>query len=114
MPDSPRLQLVRACFRAFETADRDAIERVLGPDLVFSAPPDVGIDRRAYFERCWPNAGRISGFSFVRLVEVGDEVLATYEATRPDGSRLCNTEIFGFDDDRIGRIEVYFGWDLEE
>lgn len=114
MSDSARLQLVRSCFRAFETADRDAIERVLAPDLVFSAPPDVGIDRRTYFERCWPNAGQIRAFEFVRLAEVGDEVLATYEATRTDGSRFRNSEIFGFSDDRIRTIEVYFGWNLEE
>jgi hypothetical protein len=37
----------------------------------------------------------------------------TYEATRRDGTRFRNTEIFGFDGDRIATIEVYFGWDLE-
>lgn len=114
MPESVHLQLVRACFAAYENEDRNAIERLLGPGLVFSAPPDVGIDRRTYFERCWPNAGQIRAFSFVRLVEVGDEVLVTYEATRTDGSRFRNTEIFGFEGDRIGRVEVYFGWNLED
>ena len=48
----------------------------------------------------------------MRLAEVGDEVLVTYEATRTDGTRFQNTEIFGFDGDRISRTEVYFGWDL--
>ena len=43
---------------------------------------------------------------------LGDEVLATYIGTRPDGSRFQNTEIFGFDGDRIARTEVYSGWDL--
>jgi ketosteroid isomerase-like protein len=114
VPDSDRLRLVRACFAAFESGDRDAIERVLSPDLVFSAPPDVGIDRRSYFARCWPNAGHLQAFDFVRLVEVGDEVLVTYEATRRDGSRFRNSEIFGFDGERISRIEVYFGWNLED
>jgi ketosteroid isomerase-like protein len=108
-----RRQLVRDSYRAFQTADRELIERVLADDLVFSAPPDVGIDRAAYFERCWPNAGRIAAFAFERLVEADGEVFVTYEATRADGTRFRNTEIFGFAGGRISRIEVYFGWELD-
>jgi ketosteroid isomerase-like protein len=111
---SNRLQAVRDSYRAYETNDRELIEQVLAEDLVFSAPPDVGIDRATYFERCWPNAGNIAAFEFERLVEVGEEVLVTYEAARTDGTRFRNTEIFGFGtDDRISRVEVYFGWDLD-
>jgi hypothetical protein len=40
-------------------------------------------------------------------------VFVTYEAERADGTRFRNTEVFGFDGDRISRIEVYFGWDLD-
>jgi hypothetical protein len=41
-------------------------------------------------------------------------VLVTYESTKTDGRRFRNTEILGFDEgDRIRRVEVYFGWDLE-
>ena len=97
MPPSDHIRLVRDCFRAYETRDRDLIERVLAADLVFSAPPDVGIDRAQYFERCWPNAGNVARFDLVRLAEVGEEVVATYEATRADGTRFRNTEVFGFD-----------------
>jgi hypothetical protein len=39
--------------------------------------------------------------------------LVTYEATKTDGRRLRNTEIFGFAGDKIARVEVYFGWDVE-
>jgi hypothetical protein len=45
--------------------------------------------------------------------ESNDEVVVTYGATRTDGRRFRNTEIFGFDGDKIGRVEVYFGWNLE-
>lgn len=113
MNDDQRLEAVRDCFRAYETGDRALIEARLADDLVFSAPPDVGIDRARYFERCWPNAGAVRAFAFARLAAVGDEVLATYEATRADGSRFRNTEIFGFTGERVSRIEVYFGWDLD-
>ena len=85
----------------------------LAEDFTFSAPPDVGIDRATYFERCWPNHEMIAGFEFERLFENGDEVIVTYEATRTDGTRFRNTEILGFDGDKVGRVEVYFGWDVE-
>jgi len=113
MPAPDRLQLVRGSFAAYEAGDRGAIEEILSDDLKFFSPPDPGIDRAAYFERCWPNAAHLTSFEFKRLVEVGDEVLVTYEATRKDGTRFRNTEIHGFDGDQISRVEVYFGWNLE-
>jgi len=110
---TPDLQtLVREAYAAYEAGDRDAIEALLADDLTFSSPADVGIDRAAYFERCWPGHEHLRAFAITRLVEAGDEVVATYEATRTDGTRFCNTEVLGFRGDRITRIEVYFGWNL--
>ncbi|MCW3010178.1 MAG: ketosteroid isomerase [Solirubrobacterales bacterium] len=104
----------RACFEAYATGDRAVVERLLADDLVFSSPADPGIDRAAYFERCWPNAERIDAFDVVRVVEHGNEVLLTYEATKAGGGRFRNTEVLTFDaEDRITRVEVYFGWNLE-
>ncbi|HTU29659.1 MAG TPA: nuclear transport factor 2 family protein [Solirubrobacteraceae bacterium] len=108
-----RLQLVRDLYTAWRTADRELIERVLADGYTFSSPPDPSLDRAGYFERCWPGAGTSAvAFEFVRLVEVGEEVLVTYIATRHDGTRFQNTEIFGFAGPRVARTEVYFGWDL--
>ena len=107
-----RLQIARDSYRAYETGDRELIERCLAEDFRFSSPADVDIDRERYFERCWPNAQNITSFDVARLVEHGDEVLITYEATRNDGTRFRNTEVLTFDGDRICRAEVYFGWDL--
>ena len=41
-------------------------------------------------------------------------MVVTYEAARPDGSRLRNTEVLTFRGDRIVRAEVYWGWDLPD
>jgi ketosteroid isomerase-like protein len=109
---SSHTETARACYEAFATGDRQAVERLLADEVAFFSPADVGIDRAAYFERCWPNSGNIESFEFVRLEDVGDEVLVTYEATRTDGTRFRNTEVLGFDGDRISRMEVYFGWNL--
>jgi ketosteroid isomerase-like protein len=113
MSADDRLQIVRACYGAYESGDRDILEQLLTDDFTFSAPPDVGIDRATYFERCWPNAERTKAFEFKRLLEANDEVFVTYESTTTDGRRFRNTEIFGFDDNKISRVEVYFGWDVE-
>ena len=107
-----RLQLVRDCYRAYETGDREVLERALSEDFTFFSPPDPGIDRPTYFERCWPNSELIESFEFVRLFEAGDEVVVTYESTKTDGKRFRNTEVFSFDGDKIRRVEVYFGWDV--
>jgi hypothetical protein len=109
-----RLALARASYQAFAARDRDAIERLLAADLRFSSPPDPDLDRAGYFERCWPHSGTRTAFSFERLEEIGDDaVLVTYEAQRSDGTRFRNTEVLTFDGDRIRRIEVYFGWNLD-
>jgi ketosteroid isomerase-like protein len=108
-----RLELARRSYEAYETGDRSVIEGLLGDDFTFSSPADVGIDRATYFERCWPNAEQLEAFEFERLVESGDEVVVTYEATKTDGKRFRNTEVLTFDGERICKAEVYFGWNLE-
>ncbi|HEV7615441.1 MAG TPA: nuclear transport factor 2 family protein [Solirubrobacterales bacterium] len=112
MPEIDRLQLARNAYGAYESGDREAIERLIAADFAFYSPPDPGLDRAGYFERCWPNAQTLASFEFVRLIEDGDEVVVTYEATRKDGSRFRNTEVLGFDGDKQVRAEVYFGWNL--
>src|SRR4051794_28252037 len=107
-----RIEIVKACYRAYETGDPSALHEHLAEDLRFFSPPDPGIDRTEYFERCWPNHERTRAFDLVRLVEEGNDVFVTYDATRADGTRFRNTEVFTFAGDRIARIEVYFGWDL--
>jgi ketosteroid isomerase-like protein len=107
-----REKLVRDAYGAYESGDRHVIEQLLSDDLTFYSPADVGIDRAMYFERCWPNAAQIKAFEFKRLIEAGDEVVVTYESTRTDGHRFRNTEVLTFKDDKICRVEVYFGWDL--
>jgi hypothetical protein len=107
-----RLEHVRAVYEAFASGDRSFIEASFSEDFSFSSPLDVGLDRAGYFERCWPGSGLGQQFEFVRLIESGDEVVVTYELTKPDGGKGTNTEILTFKGDQICRTEVYFGWDL--
>jgi ketosteroid isomerase-like protein len=109
-----RTQLARRAYEAFAAGDRDFYEEHLADDFQFSAPPDPLLDRDGYFERCWPGAGKGQEFEFVRAIESGDEVVVTYEMKRADGGRGRNTEVMTFDGDKICRVEVYFGWEVEE
>jgi ketosteroid isomerase-like protein len=106
------LKLAREAYDAYVTGERGVIDRLLSDELTFYSPADIGIDRVAYFERCWPNAKLVVGYEFKRLIELGDEVLVTYEATRTDGSRFRNTEVLRFRGEKIVRVEVYFGWNV--
>ena len=110
--DSNRIGIAQSVFTAFAAGDRDLIEELFTGDFTFHSPPDPELDRDGYFEKCWPGAGSLADFDFVRSIESGDEVVITYEATKPDGSRFRNTEVLTFEGERILKVEVYFGWDL--
>jgi hypothetical protein len=107
---SSRIQIAKGYYSAFARGDRLFIEEHLADDFTFSAPPDPHLDRAGYFERCWPGAGKGGEIEFIRLIESGDEVVITYEAGQPNGSKSVNTEILTFDSDKLCRAEVYFGW----
>jgi ketosteroid isomerase-like protein len=104
--------LAREIYGAYVSGDRSVLDRLVSEDFRFYSPADVGIHRAQYFERCWPNSKMLADFQFVRLIEAGEEVLVTYEATRTDGTRFRNSEVLRFDDGRLTQAEVYFGWDL--
>jgi ketosteroid isomerase-like protein len=112
MPAHDRLQIARDVYGAYESGDRRIVEERLADDFTFYSPADVGIDRAEYFERCWPNSETIASFEFKRLIESGEEVIVTYEATKKDGRRFRNTEVLTFEGDKLSKAEVYFGWDL--
>ena len=103
---------MRQLYQAFSAGDREFFEEHLADDLLFSSPSDPKLDRHGFFDRCWPGAGQGQGIDITRLVESGDEVIVTYDLTRPDGSGGRNTEVLTFDGDKIRRIEVYFGWNM--
>lgn len=108
-----RIEFAKSFYRAFAAGDRAAAEELIGEPFEFHSPADEGgLDRNGWFERCWPGAGSLTRFEFARLIEDGEEVVVTYEATRTDGTRFRNTEVLTFDGEQIARAEVYFGWNL--
>jgi ketosteroid isomerase-like protein len=101
-----------AVFEAYRDSDRDAAEALIAEDFRFFSPLDNGLDRRTYFERCWPGNEKIDAFDFLRVVENGDEAIVTYEARMIDGRRFRNTEVLSARNGQLTRAEVYFGWSV--
>lgn len=112
LANEENVQLACACYQAFIDKDRAAIEALLDDDFRFTSPYDNRIDRKTYFDRCWPQSERISGFDFVHLAADGDSVFVTYEAEEINGTRFRNTEVMTIRNGRIREVEVYFGWSV--
>ena len=106
------LEIARQSYLAFANSDRAANEAVIAEDFHFTSPLDNRIDRRTYFERCWPNNEGIRDFKFVRMIEHGDEVLVTYEGSSVTGNVFRNTEVLTIREGKIVEVEVYFGWNV--
>jgi ketosteroid isomerase-like protein len=110
MPDP--IAIVKKSYQAYVDKDRAAIEAVIADDFHFTSPLDNRLDRKTYFERCWPNSETTSGFEYKHLVQEGDRVFVTYEGTGATGRRFRNTEILTVRDGKITDAEVYFGWTI--
>jgi ketosteroid isomerase-like protein len=102
----------RALYEAFEAKDRAAAERLIAEDFRFFSPWDNGLDRRRYFEICWPNSERFQDFKLTDAVADGERVFVTYEVLTRTGDRFRNAEVLTVRNGRVSAVEVYFGWDI--
>jgi ketosteroid isomerase-like protein/predicted enzyme related to lactoylglutathione lyase len=109
---SSNVETTKSIFTAYVQKDRAAVEHLLTDDFRFTSPLDNALDRDTYLELCWPNSRTTASFDFEHVVEDGERVFVTYEATNSDGKRFRNTEILTIRQGRIARVEVYFGWNL--
>lgn len=105
-------EVAKAVFRAYVDDDRDAIEALIAEDFRFTSPYDNALDRKTYFERCWPNHDMLADMTFRRAIENGDEVVVTYEGKTKSGKVFRNTEVLTVRDGKLRAAEVYFGWNV--
>jgi ketosteroid isomerase-like protein len=106
------ITVAKMCYQAYVDKDRSAIEALIADEFRFTSPLDNNIDRKTYFERCWPNCERIADFKSIRVVQDGDRVFVTYEATSNRGPGFRNTEVLTVQHGKLVDVEVYFGWSL--
>jgi ketosteroid isomerase-like protein len=104
--------IARACYDAYVTKERAALEAILAPDFHFTSPLDNRLDRAAYLEYCWPNSERLERFELTDMVVSGDRVFVTYVGHGAGGHRFRNTEILTVRDGKLVEAEVFFGWSI--
>jgi ketosteroid isomerase-like protein len=109
MPAKSKADIIRAIFAAYISNDRKTVEDSLTEDFRFTSPYDDRIDKPAYFERCWRNSDWIERHELEKIFVVGDEAFVTYKCLAKDGKNFRNTEFFGFEGNKVKRIDVYFG-----
>ncbi|MEE4422212.1 nuclear transport factor 2 family protein [Streptomyces bugieae] len=104
------IDIVRAGFAAYLAQDRDAIDRLLADDFVFTSPQDDHIDRATFLEVCFPTADRLRHQEILDTAEIDDEqVYVRYEYELTTGERHRNVEVQTVRNCRIAEAQVYFG-----
>ena len=101
--------VVRACFAAYRDKDRAALEALIADDFRFTSPYDDRIDRKTYFERCWPNSDRFKSSRIEKLFAQGDEAFALCKIETLSGAKFRNTEFFRVRGGQLVEVQVYFG-----
>src|SRR5881396_1940600 len=101
--------IIRGIFAAYLANDRKRVENVLADDFRFTSPYDDHIDKPTYFERCWKGSDWIERHELEKIFVEGDEAFVTYRCVARGGRTFRNTEFFVFEDDKVKRIDVYFG-----
>ena len=109
MSNLDKEKIIRTLFAAYLTDNREAVEDVFAADFRFTSPYDDRIDKRTYFERCWRSSNWIDRHELERVVVQGEEAFLTYKCVAKGGKSFRNTEFFAFENDKIKRIDVYFG-----
>ncbi len=104
-------ELAVACLQAYVDKARDDVEALIADDFSFTSPLDNAIDRKTYFERCWPNSRVMKAVRIIEAVDDGDRAFLIYEAD-VGKKRFRNCEMHTARHGKLVAVEVYFGWDL--
>jgi ketosteroid isomerase-like protein len=112
MEISDPIVVAKRAYGAYVDKDRSAIEKLIADDFQFTSPLDNRIDRKMYFERCWPNSEWAADFKFIYIERHADRVFVTYEGHTTTGRGFRNAEVLTIRGGKIVEVEVYFGWSL--
>ena len=108
-------ELAKGYFRAYEAGDRAFVENALAPGFTFTSPFDDHIGREEYFRRCWRDEPLHRKFTFVAVMQDGDQVFVAYDAQMrlPNAvhpaATFRNAELMTFEAGKLKSVEVFFG-----
>ncbi len=102
-------RLVENYFNAYETKQRKVVEDLLADDFTFTSPEDDGIDKDAFFEKCWGQSDDHPLFKLEKILEHNHQIIILYDCKTGSGQEFRNVEIFIFEGNKIKSIEVFFG-----
>jgi ketosteroid isomerase-like protein len=101
--------LIKKYFAAYESNDRKTIDELLSEDFRFSSPDDPDIDKTTYFKKCWPFSEKAKLYKIEKLIEEDDEAFVQYECETIAGNKFKNAEFFKTKENKIKKVEVYYG-----
>lgn len=107
--DRDHAAIVREAFEAFRDRRQEDFDAILAPGFTFTSPYDDGIDRDAFFRRCWPNGDRFREFRIERITPDIDGAYITYLVETGAGRSFRNTEYLRVMDGLIRSVHVFFG-----
>lgn len=107
-------EIIRTYFQAYERKNRQAVEDLLAADFLFNSPYHDGLDREAYFARCWPYSAAVDSVDISVIAGDGEQWFVRYELEMASGVRFRNVEFFTIRGGLIQSIEVYIGDSLSE
>lgn len=103
-------QLIRTYYSGWEKKEWSLVDSVLADSFTFTSPNDDDhISKRAFNERCWPQAEFIERFEMKNVLERDSEAFVKYLCRTTKGTSFRNVEYFRFAGGKIKAIEVYFG-----
>jgi hypothetical protein len=103
--------VTKKALQAYVDSDREALEAIVAEDFHFTSQLDNRLDRKTYFDRCWPNNERMNGVNDLHIAAEGDRAWIMYEGITTT-KRFRNIEVYTVQNGKLVDALVFFGWDI--
>jgi predicted enzyme related to lactoylglutathione lyase len=101
--------VLRSLMGAFRDRRREVAEKLIAADYTFTSQYDDHIDRKAFFERCWPQGDHFAEMQIERITPDSEGAFVTYITTTKSGEQFRNTEYATISNGQVHSTDVYFG-----
>lgn len=95
-------------FKNWETGEKDEMEARLANGFTYTSPRDDRLDGPTFFERCWPQAGKVA-LKLQQVSAIGPKDCVVLYEGKGEHDSFRNMELLRFDGDRLLSVEVFFG-----